>query len=239
MHIKSTLRPQNLPFDTGQIYFNGSQTTERLDFVTPQGQRSFSIIAVRLLKNLNLPYLQCVTRMKEGINEICRKLTLQTCEFGYTYISCTSTEEIPGERIRVDCTISPDYEVISGSGDPSLTKPWKIIIVARNTQTQVQQEDNGNVRNRNRAPRFTTQPPSQTVYTKFDTYYYDADAVDPDGDPLEYAVFGAPVDIKVRDPTNGVIGGDILETGTFTLDIGVRDPYGAYDRQFHTIQVNP
>jgi hypothetical protein len=90
----------------------------------------------------------------------------------------------------------------------------------------------------NRPPYFTTQPPSQTVYYGGDTYYYDADAVDPDGDSLEYRALGLPYNLSYRSDT-GEVGGDLLELGSFTIEIDVKDNFGGMDVQFHNIQVNP
>ncbi len=173
---------------------------------------------------------------------------LKTCTASSTesFVSCSSSETIPGKEMQVSCSVSPGYEEITGSGDPSLTKKFSITVSADDGFSPLSQTYESVIRNVNRPPYFTTTPPlynpnqyGQSVFRIYDTYYYDADAVDPDGDSLGYNIRDGPYNLLV-DHITGEIGGHILETGNFCLRIDVSDNYsGGYDTQYHCFTVNP
>ena len=130
---------------------------------------------------------------------------------------------------------TPSYDYVQ---HPDTQRTDNITITCTDGKAQVQKTLQLTTDDVNRPPYFTTTPPAQTVYRVGDTYYYDADAVDPDGDTLTFYLTGQPYDLQIIQNT-GEIYGHLLETGSFFLRVFVDDGYAGGDEQDINLQINP
>ncbi|MDX1430942.1 MAG: CARDB domain-containing protein [Gammaproteobacteria bacterium] len=76
------------------------------------------------------------------------------------------------------------------------------------------------------------------VFDGGEPYRYDVEAVDADGDPLEYRLSTAPAGMHI-DPATGLVTFRPTETGDFTVSVRVTDPLGAADSQTYVLTVTP
>lgn len=90
----------------------------------------------------------------------------------------------------------------------------------------------------NMPPRFFTAP--VTNVTAQETYLYDAEASDPNGDLLLFDLAVRPVGMTI-DPATGIIGWTprLDEVGAHNVLLRVRDQHGGFDLQSFKITVNP
>ncbi len=88
----------------------------------------------------------------------------------------------------------------------------------------------------NRAPQITTVPVVEAFPGR--TYSYDVNAVDPDGDPVRFALVTAPASMTI-DPVTGVISWTPSETelGAHPLVVRADDGRGGFTEQRFTIDV--
>ncbi len=90
----------------------------------------------------------------------------------------------------------------------------------------------------NYPPTITTAPP--TTASADLAYRYDADATDPEGDALTFALSGAPSGMTV-DPSTGVITWTpaAFQVGSQRVTLSVTDAVGNVARQSYTVRVQP
>jgi hypothetical protein len=87
----------------------------------------------------------------------------------------------------------------------------------------------------NAAPSFVTTPPKDF---SGDTYFYQAMAEDPDGDPITYSLVSPPAGMTIDSNTGMIqwkIGGD--QAGNHTIEIVAQDPEGAKMSQKYTLAI--
>jgi hypothetical protein len=87
----------------------------------------------------------------------------------------------------------------------------------------------------NAAPSFVTTPPKDF---SGDTYFYQAMAEDPDGDPITYSLVSPPAGMTIDSNTGMIqwkIGGD--QAGNHTIEIVAQDPEGARISQKYTLAI--
>ena len=89
----------------------------------------------------------------------------------------------------------------------------------------------------NNAPYFTSTPVT-TAYTGED-YYYDADAVDDDGDDISYTLIESPEGMMINTATGEVewLGVDITDLGEHNITIRATDEHGLYAEQSYVLNV--
>jgi len=171
------------------------------------------------------------------------------------YSQSVSCSDPDGDPVSLSASGLPSWATFTDNGDgtatisgtpsydyvqhPDTQKTDNVTITCSDSQAQDQDTMQLTTNDVNRAPYFTTTPPSQTVYYGGDTYYYDADAVDPDGDTLTFFLTGQPYNVYILNPSTMEVYGDILETGSFSIEYGIADGFGGGEYQFHHIQVNP
>ena len=71
-------------------------------------------------------------------------------------------------------------------------------------------------------------------------YFYDVDAIDPDGDDIVYTLSEAPEGMKIN-PVNGAIrwSPTVAQIGEHTVTVVATDIHGAFDTQTFTVVVRP
>jgi hypothetical protein len=94
------------------------------------------------------------------------------------------------------------------------------------------------VRNNNRAPTITTNPPSVNSISTTGSWQYDVNATDPDGDAIYYTLSGQPGFISINQNT-GVIStnGNAKTPGTYNMTVKANDVYGGTASQNFTLTV--
>lgn len=90
----------------------------------------------------------------------------------------------------------------------------------------------------NTPPSITTEAPLSTIVGQL--YNYDVDAVDPDGDTLEYSLLSAPLGMTI-DSVSGLIiwTPDAAMLGSHEVDMQVADGQGGIASQSYNLLVNP
>lgn len=94
------------------------------------------------------------------------------------------------------------------------------------------------IRNNNRAPQITTQPPADKQVTPAEPWQYDVNATDPDGDALTYNFITAPQFLSIH-PSTGLVftNGTMKPIGNYTVTVVVSDNFGGSATQTWTISV--
>jgi choice-of-anchor A domain-containing protein/RHS repeat-associated protein len=89
----------------------------------------------------------------------------------------------------------------------------------------------------NHAPIFVSTPVVMALAGQ--PYTYTAQAVDPDNDPLTYAVLAGPTGMTI-DPVSGEITWSpaAADAGPHTVTVGVKDGHGGFDVQNYTVTVS-
>ncbi|HXY55168.1 MAG TPA: putative Ig domain-containing protein [Nitrospirota bacterium] len=100
----------------------------------------------------------------------------------------------------------------NGEGEPFITKPITVP---------------------NAPPRFISAPPKEF---SGETYSYQAQAEDPDGDPLTYALVSGPSGMNI-DPKTGLVTLKITKehAGTHRIEISAEDPQGSKASQIYSL----
>jgi len=88
----------------------------------------------------------------------------------------------------------------------------------------------------NQRPKFSTDPDTEGLVGR--SYTYNADALDPESDPVTFQLLIGPQGLVV-DSTTGVISWTptTSDTGTHTITLEVSDPYGGSDEQTYLLTV--
>ena len=89
------------------------------------------------------------------------------------------------------------------------------------------------IRINNNAPQFTSTPLTTACLNQ--AYSYDADAVDPEGDPVTFSLNG-PAGMTIN-TANGVVSWTPTATGSYTALVTASDDHGASNTQQFTIAV--
>lgn len=81
-------------------------------------------------------------------------------------------------------------------------------------------------------PPDITSTPSNTNYLVGQSFGYDVNATDPEGDVLVYSLVNAPEFLQINSSTGEITSkGELVQPGSFSFSVRATDPDGAYDSQ--------
>lgn len=94
------------------------------------------------------------------------------------------------------------------------------------------------VRNTNRSPQITSTPPSDRNINLTESWSYDVNATDPDGDRITYSLVSNPGFLSINSSTGVITANTAGRTvGTFTVTVRAKDSWGASAQQSFTLTV--